>query len=211
MNESAQQVSRALLNIQSVLMNVKEPFTYTSGKQGPVYVDVRRLASFPVERNLIIQKAVERLTPILSEIDVIAGGETAGIPYAAFIAAATDKPMIYVRKKAKGFGRMAQIEGELKEGARVLLVEDLSNFGGSTLGFVDVLRQAGAQIENSFVVFDYGRLETEQNMQENNVTLHALATWKDVIETARSDQLLDDQALHSVESYLDNPDQWKAA
>ena len=91
-----------------------------------------------------------------NKIDVVAGGETAGIPFAAFLAALAKKPMIYVRKQPKGFGRMAQIEGDLKSGKRVLLVEDLATDGGSKLVFIEALKKAEAKVTDCFVIFHYG-------------------------------------------------------
>ena len=89
-------------------------------------------------------------------LDAIAGGETAGIPFAAWIADRLSLPMLYVRKQPKGFGRNAQIEGQLADGARVLLVEDLASEGTSKLNFVRAIRQAGGEIGHTFVIFNYG-------------------------------------------------------
>ena len=91
-----------------------------------------------------------------ARFDAVAGGETAGIPFAAWIAERLGLPMLYVRKQPKGFGRDAQIEGALAEGARVLLVEDLTTDGGSKIRFAEALRTAGAEVAHTFVVFYYG-------------------------------------------------------
>ena len=91
-----------------------------------------------------------------NKIDAVAGGETAGIPFAAFLAALAKKSMVYVRKQPKGFGRMAQIEGDLKSGKRVLLVEDLATDGGSKLVFIEALKRAEAKVTDCFVIFHYG-------------------------------------------------------
>ena len=207
--EIAQNSARILLDTQSVLINTQEPFTYTSGAKGPVYVDCRRLISFTKERAQLMQYA----TQILSElnIDYIAGGETAGIPYAGFLSERMEKPMLYIRKKPKGFGRMAQIEGFFKEGSNpnVLLVEDLQRDGGSKVPFVEALRNAGATVTDSFVVFHYGTFpKSEERMQEMNVNLHALCTWWDILDVAKSDKYLDEDTIESVEFFLKNPDQW---
>src|SRR3546814_6580772 len=120
-------------------------------------------------------------------VDVIAGGETAGIPFAAWIAERMSLPMIYVRKQPKGFGRMAQIEGDLREGQRVLLVEDLASDGGSKIAFCNALRQAGAAVNHTLVVFHYGIFpEGVDRLRAMAVRLHGLATWADAIETAEA-------------------------
>jgi len=127
----AKESAKILLSTESVLVNTKDPFTYTSGAKGPVYVDCRRLISFVDERRQLMKFANEMLSDL--NVDYVAGGETAGIPYGAFLSEELGKPMLYVRKKPKGFGRMAQIEGYFDETTKpnVMLVEDLQRDGGS--------------------------------------------------------------------------------
>ncbi|MEQ8370134.1 MAG: orotate phosphoribosyltransferase, partial [Alphaproteobacteria bacterium] len=154
----ARSIARSLLDIGAVSMRPEAPFTLTSGKPSPVYVDCRRIISFPSERNQIITAAVAQIDTRIgrTNIDMVAGGETAGIPYAAWLADRLGCPMLYVRKKPKGFGRNAQIEGVVKEGARVLLAEDMTTDGGSKMVFIDALRNAGAVVKECWVTFRYG-------------------------------------------------------
>ncbi len=207
--------AKILLDTESVLCNAREPFTLTSGKSSPVYVDIRRLISFPSERRMLMDFAVDILCAEVGEknIDYVAGGETAGIPYAAFLSEKLEKPMLYVRKKPKGFGRMAQIEGCMdEEGEKVLLVEDLQTDGGSKKVFVDALRAAGAIVEHSFVVFHYGIFPaSETNMKSLGLTLHCLTTWPDVIKVARDEEYFDPETLREVDSFLSAPEAWQAA
>ena len=122
-------------------------------------------------------------------------------------------PMLYVRKKPKGFGRMAQIEGVMDEsGKKVVLIEDLQTDGGSKKVFIDALREAGAVVEHSFVVFHYGIFQaSEDNMKAMGVKLHALTTWWDVLAVAREKKYFDEETLNSVESFLKAPDVWAEA
>src|SRR5215213_2018718 len=131
--DAAEITARILLETQSVLFRPDDPFTFTSGLRSPVYIDCRRLISFPRARRKLMDLAAELIerTSGFESLDAIAGGETAGIPFAAWIADRLSLPMLYVRKQPKGFGRNAQIEGEVKEGQRVLLVEDMTTDGGS--------------------------------------------------------------------------------
>lgn len=200
--------AKILLDTKSVLFNANEPFVFTSGRISPVYTDVRRLISFPKEREILMDFAASMLKDL--GIDYFAGGETAGIPYAAFIAQKLDKPMLYVRKKPKGFGKMAQIEGCMdEEGKNVALIEDLQTDGGSKKVFVDALRGAGAIVEHAFVVFHYGNFpQSYQNMKDWGLTLHALTTWADVLKVAREQKYFDDATLDSVERFLKEPDEW---
>ncbi len=206
----ARESARILLDTKSVLFNAREPFTYTSGRKGPVYVDCRRLISFPQERSVLMNYAADMIRRECGKVDYVAGGETAGIPYAAFIAERLEAPMLYVRKQPKGFGRMAQIEGCMDEqGARVVLVEDLQTDGGSKKVFVDALRAAAAVVEHAFVVFHYGIFpKSEQNMKDMGIELHALCTWWDVLDVAKELSYFDAATLTSVEAFLNNPEQW---
>ncbi len=209
----AQAAAKILLDTESVLFNAADPFTYTSGKKGPVYVDIRRLISFPEERAALMTMAENILKDKAADTDYVAGGETAGIPYAAFIAERLNLPMLYVRKKPKGFGRMAQIEGHIEgENKKVLLVEDMVTDGGSKRGFVDALREAGNIVEHIFVVFHYGIHEaSKQTMQDMEVELHALCTWWDILAAARDHNYFDVSTLDAVESFLHNPQEWQEA
>src|ERR1700730_5171204 len=187
-SDAAEITARILLETASVLFRPDDPFTFTSGRLSPVYVDCRRLISFPRARRKLMDMGAQLIENRVGfeSLDAIAGGETAGIPFAAWIADRLSLPMLYVRKQAKGFGRNAQIEGELKDDARVLLVEDLASEGTSKLNFVRAIRQAGGEISHTFVIFNYGIFpHTESSLAAEGITLHALATWWDVAEVAQ--------------------------
>ena len=199
--------AKMLLDIKAVSINTDEPFTYTSGKRGPVYVDCRRPISFPEVRAQLMDFASDILKPL--NVDYVAGGETAGIPYSAFIADRLNKPMLYIRKKPKGFGKMSQIEGYMEEGnPHVALVEDVQNFGVSVKVFVDALRGAGAKVEHLMVIFEYGHESSRQNMKDMGIELHSLTSWDYVLKVARDDKYFDDITIESVRSFLKNPDAW---
>lgn len=212
----ARKAAEILLDTKSVLFRPEEPFTLKSGRASPVYIDCRRLISFVEERNFLMDAGAHILREEIGpdKMDVIAGGETAGIPYGAFIAERLQKPMIYIRKEPKGYGRMAQIEGHLPEGKKKLnavLVEDLQTDGGSKKIFIDAMRAAGLTVKHAFVVFHYGIFNaSEQNMKEMGITLHALTTWWDVLEAARAGKYFNAKTLKSVESFLKAPDRWSA-
>jgi len=207
-NDAAKECAKILLDTESVLINTKEPFQYTSGNIGPVYVDCRRLISFPEERSILMDHAAKMLKDL--DIDYVAGGETAGIPYGAFIAERLNLPMLYVRKKPKGHGRMAQIEGHIEgENKNVILVEDLMNVGSSQKIFIDVLRETGMRIQNSFVVFSYDIYpETKKAFSEMDIAPLALTTWWDVLEVVKEESYFDDETISSFESFLNAPKDW---
>ena len=203
-----------LWEIKAVHFRAHEPYKLASGMMSPVYIDCRKLISYPRIRSAIMDFAA---ATVLSEagfeqFDCVAGGETAGIPFAAFLAERLSLPMIYVRKKPKGHGRNAQIEGEMKEGARVLVIEDLTTAGGSMFTFIDAIRAAGGVVDHGMALFYYGIFkEAEQRFANGNVALHHIATWRQVLEVARARTLFDNETLNSVERFLNDPLGWSAA
>ncbi len=212
--DAALATARILLEIAAVNFRPAEPYTFTSGWKSPVYIDCRRIIYFPRARSRICDLAVEKLGRHIGHesIDVVAGGETAGIPFAAWIAERMHLPMAYVRKQPKGFGRNALIEGDVPEGRRTLLVEDLTTDGQSKVRFATALREAGARVDHAFVVFFYGvfpgSFATLARMQ---IGLHHLCTWWDVLEACRDRPYFDDAALAEVRRFLENPVAWSAA
>lgn len=206
--------ARMLIEVGAVSFMADKPFVFTSGRASPVYTDCRRLISFPRVRATLIDFG---LSVVLREagfdaFDAVAGGETAGIPYAAWMADRLALPMLYVRKKSKGFGRNAQIEGHLREGDRVLLVEDMTSDGGSKVNFCKALRDAGARVEHVFVVFFYDIFpESKTILGELGVTLHALATWWDVLAVAKESGRFDPAILREVEAFMRDPGGWSKA
>jgi orotate phosphoribosyltransferase len=209
--DAAETTARILLETESVLFRPDDPFTFTSGLRSPVYIDCRRLISFPRARKKLMDLAAELIERHsgFESLDAIAGGETAGIPFAAWIADRLSLPMLYVRKQPKGFGRNAQIEGELKDEARVLLVEDLASEGTSKLNFVRAIRQAGGRIDHAFVIFNYGIFpQIETSLAAEGITLLALATWWDVAQTAERLGRFAPGQYAAVESFLQDPNAW---
>lgn len=203
-----------LLDIKAVHFNSTEPFTLASGLPSPTYIDCRKLISYPRIRSTLMDFLTVTVmrNAGLESFDNIAGGETAGIPFAALVAERMALPMTYVRKKPKGYGRNARIEGEMREGQRVLLVEDLTTDGGSKISFVDAIRETGAECAHTGVIFYYGIFpETEKTLGDHGVALHYLCTWWDVLAEARRRQAFDRETLAEVEAFLKAPRAWQDA
>jgi orotate phosphoribosyltransferase len=210
----AELTAKMLLEVDAVRFMADKPFIYTSGWASPVYTDCRRLISFPRVRQQLIDFGVATLMREVGfeQFDAVAGGETAGIPFAAWMADRLMLPMQYVRKKPKGFGRNAQIEGHIEPGDRVLLVEDMTTDGRSKVNFCKALREAGAIVEHVFVLFFYDIFpEGKQIMRELGVTLHVLATWWDVLEAAKKSGRFDKGKLREVEKFMKDPAAWSKA
>lgn len=212
--EIARLTARMLLEIKAVHFNAETPFTLASGLPSPTYIDCRKLISYPrIRATLMDFLSVTILRDAGFEaFDNIAGGETAGIPFAALVAERLALPMTYVRKKPKGYGRNARIEGVMTEGQRVLLVEDLTTDGGSKLSFVDAIRETGAGCAHTAVIFYYGIFpETIETLDKHGVRLHYLCTWWDVLAEARQSAAFDTATLDEVEAFLTNPRPWQEA
>jgi orotate phosphoribosyltransferase len=212
--EMAELTAKMLLEVDAVRFMTDKPFIYTSGWASPVYTDCRRLISFPrVRRSLIDFGAatIEREAGF-EQFDSVAGGETAGIPFAAWMADRLMLPMQYVRKKPKGFGRNAQIEGHIEEGDRVLLVEDMTSDGRSKVNFCKALRTAGAIVDHVFVFFFYDIFpESKKIFGDLGVTLHSLATWWNVLDVAKKSGKFDAGKLKDVEAFMKDPAGWSKA
>lgn len=211
--KTGETVAKILLEIEAINFRPEEPYILTSGKASPVYIDCRKLISFNRARRTVMELAKNQLQQDagFEVFDYVAGGETAGIPYAAWMADQLDASMLYVRKKPKGFGRNAQIEGYMEEGKRVLLVEDLATDGGSKLNFVNALRNAGAKCDDAFVVFFYGViLGALESLDQAGVTLHYLCNWWDVIQAAEKYGYFTKEKIAGVKEFLEDPLGWSS-
>jgi orotate phosphoribosyltransferase len=210
----AELTAKILLEVDAVRFMTDKPFIYTSGWASPVYTDCRRLISFPRVRRTLVDFGVATIQRDVGfeQFDAVAGGETAGIPFAAWMADRLMLPMQYVRKQTKGFGRNAQIEGHLKDGDRVLLVEDMTTDGRSKVNFCKALRSAGATVDHVFVFFFYDIFpEGKKILGDLGVSLHALATWWDVLTVAKASGRFDKDKLRSVEEFMKDPSGWSNA
>jgi orotate phosphoribosyltransferase len=213
-SEIARLTARMLLEIGAVNFNTDTPYTLASGLPSPSYIDCRKLISYPRIRATLMDFLTITVmrNAGFEAFDNIAGGETAGIPFAALVAERMALPMTYVRKKPKGYGRNARIEGDMSEGQRVLLVEDLTTDGGSKLSFVDAIRETGATCGHTAVIFYYDIFpETEKTLGDHGVALHHLCTWWDVLAEAKAQDAFPEETLNEVEKFLKSPRAWQDA
>tara|TARA_B100001245_G_scaffold231548_1_gene212518 strand:- start:1809 stop:2438 length:630 start_codon:yes stop_codon:yes gene_type:complete len=195
--------AKILLDIKAINIQPKKPFKLTSGRLSPVYVDCRKIISHLKERRSIINMGSKLIKKKinLKNIDYIAGGETAGIPYASWISEKLNKPMIYIRKKPKGFGKLSQIEGEIKNKSRVLLIEDLSTDGKSKINFCNAIKKAGGKIKDIFVIFNYD-VYPDTILKENKLILHFLTNWKFVIKHLKKKKNFKNEEILAIEKFL---------
>ena len=179
----ASNTAKILIETKCVDFSLKKKFLLTSGKKSPIYCDCRRLISFPEQRKKIINYAVEKINidRTCNNIHNIAGGESAGIPFASFISQKMDLPLSYIRKEKKKFGKNSQIEGIIKPSENVLLVEDLMTDGGSKIKFIESVLRVKAKIKSIFVIFNYGINIDFLEVNRKKINIIHLATWQDIL------------------------------
>ena len=209
-NDYKTEIAKILIDIESVKFSFKNPFTLTSGHKSPVYVDCRKIISFMKERNIILKHARNYLVNNNIEYDLLAGGETAGIPYASILSEQLQKKMVYIRKKPKGFGKNQQIEGSFKENQVSILIEDLATDGGSKVIFVEAMRNAGLAVKDIFVIFYYDIFNFEESaLSKLNVNIHSLCTWKDIISVLEKRNTFNQTDIENLKEFLSKPDEWR--
>lgn len=206
-NGTAFETAKILMQINAVKLNDKEPFTWASGRKAPIYCDNRLTLSYPAVRTYIRQEFV-KLARELGSIDVVAAVATGGIPQGALVAQELGLPLVYVRSSAKSHGLGQQIEGDIKEGQRVLVIEDLISTGGSSLSAVAALREAGCDVKAMLAVFTYNLDVAKKAFEEANVPLYTLSNYNSLIEYAQNAGILMKEELESLAKWRENPEEW---
>ena len=199
-----EKIANLLLSIGCVNIDFKKQFTLTSGKKSPVYFDCRKLISYPKERELIINEMSKQIKSKYKDSStIIAGGETAGIPYSSFLCQKMKYPMVYLRKSPKGFGKGKLIEGEFKKNTQSILVEDMATDGGSKLHFIKALRQNKLKVKDIYVVFYYGIYPRAKiNISKMKVNLNYLTSWRDILTI--SPNYISDKDYKNLKNYLES-------
>jgi len=208
MEEIAVEVAKKLLQINAIKLNPQKPFIWASGLRSPIYCDNRIALSHPDIRSYIIQAFADK-SGQFGTFDAIAGVATAGIAHGALLAASLDKPFAYVRPKPKGHGRKNQIEGELKAGSRVLVIEDLISTGGSCLKAVEALRQqAECEVVGVLAIFTYGFEQAAHSFQTANCPFDTLSNYEVLLQAALQEQYIPDEQRETLEAWRNSPQQW---
>ena len=201
----SEKAAEILIDLKCINFSPKKQFKLTSGKKSPVYCDCRRIISFPEEREKLIDFGISKLKekPKFKRISNIAGGESAGIPFAAFIAQKLNLPMTYIRKEKKKFGKNSQIEGLLNQKDNVLLAEDLMTDGGSKLKFLDAIEKLGADVSGIFVIFNYGIIKNYYLFKKKKIDVISLTNWSQILNVASRKKILKNDEVKIVESFLE--------
>ncbi len=205
----AELIAQDLLSIEAVSLKPHDPFTWTSGIKAPIYCDNRLTLSYPIIRTRIADQLTEIIAKHFPNVEVIAGTATAGIPHAALVSERMEKAMVYVRSSAKKHGKGNQIEGKLKAGNRVVIVEDLISTGGSVIRVAKALREAGAHVLGAAAIFSYELKKAEQMLQEAKLTVHTLTNLDALLTVAARLNQIDADGIQLVENWRQHPDGWR--
>ncbi|MDR2879203.1 MAG: orotate phosphoribosyltransferase [Fusobacteriales bacterium] len=201
-----EQTAKILFDLKAVKINVKEPFTFSSGIKSPIYCDNRVILGYPEAREQIVQGFLDIIDT--ENTDVIAGVATAGISWAAFIAEKLGKPMAYVRSKPKGHGVGRQIEGAETAGKRVAVIEDLISTGGSSINAAEVLRNSGAESVEVKAIFSYNFKSAFENFEKINCKWDTISNFDILIELLENGKYLSEAEAKTALEWNKNPESW---
>ncbi|MEH7382462.1 orotate phosphoribosyltransferase [Bacillus sp. JJ1533] len=202
------EIAGHLLEIGAVFLQPNEPFTWSSGIKSPIYCDNRMTLSFPHVHRKIAKGLAELIQTHYSEVEVIAGTATAGIPHAAWVSDILDLPMCYVRSKAKAHGKGNQIEGKVVKGQKVVVIEDLISTGGSAITAAEALRAAGCEVLGIVAIFSYQLPEATDRLKAANVSAHTITDYPTLIEVALENNVVSENDIESLQSWRENPAEW---
>ena len=206
MNKS--DIAQLLLSINAVQLKPHEPFQFSSGLSSPVYCDNRLIISYPNERQHITDGFLELIKQNRLQFDIVAGTATAGIPHASWLADKLNKPLIYIRSKAKSHGTGNQIEGRVEAGQSVLLVEDLISTGGSVINAANAIREAQARVEHVLCIFTYGLDIAKEKLHSAQLQCRALTDFESMTQAAADANIIKNEDLPSLQQWQKDPVKW---
>lgn len=208
--QTAKQAAKALLSINAIKLQPKEPFTWASGWKSPIYCDNRVALSYPLVRSYLRDVMAIFIESKYGEVDAIAGVATGAIGIGMLVAERLNLPFVYVRPEAKKHGRQNQIEGHIEPGKTVVVIEDLISTGQSSLKAVEALREAGVTVKGMVAIFSYGFTISKENFKAANVELHTLSNYENLLVEALESNYITDADLEVVSQWNANPSEWNA-
>ena len=206
--ETAKQAARFLLQIKAIKLNNESPFTWASGRKSPIYCDNRVTLSYPDIRTFIRQQFVAIVNELYADVDVIAGVATGGIAQGVLVAQDLGKPFVYVRPEEKKHGLGNKIEGDLKSGQSVVVIEDLISTGKSSLQVVDAFRDAGCSVKGMAAIFTYNLEVAKQAFETKDVLLNTITDYHTLIDLAAEESFISQEDLISLTKWRENPELW---
>jgi len=197
------------MQIKAIKLQPKEPFTWASGWQSPIYCDNRVTLSYPELRNYLKKSLATAIRNLYPDVEAVVGVATGAIAMGALVAEEMGLPFLYVRPEPKKHGRQNQIEGELPANAKVVVVEDLISTGGSSLKVVNVLREAGAEVMGMLALFTYAFRIAEENFENAKLDLHTLSDYPHLLEALKESGDLDHDTFETLITWREDPAKWK--
>ena len=204
----AKKTASYLLQINAIKLNIQNPFKWSSGWSSPIYCDNRICLSFPKVRDFLANSIAKEIKKNSSEKFIIAGVATGAIGIGMLVANKLNAPFIYVRPQQKKHGRENQIEGTLNKDEKVIVIEDLISTGKSSLNAVDAIESNGAKVVFMIALFSYGFDIAKENFMKKNIELKTLCDYKNLIETAKDNNLIDEGEINSLINWRKNPEKW---
>jgi len=201
-------IAKILLDVKAVTLSPHQPYTYSSGIKSPIYCDNRLLISYPKERLLIRDAFVDLIKSNNLSVDTLAGTATAGIPHAAWVADRLNKPMVYVRSKAKSHGKQNQIEGRLPANHQVIIVEDLITTGSSCLEALQAVRKAGAITNTCIAIFTYQLAKAKNNFKQAQAKLYTITDLETLLQVAVQESYINEQERQIILDWQKDPENW---
>ncbi|HLS70941.1 MAG TPA: orotate phosphoribosyltransferase [Chitinophagaceae bacterium] len=202
-------LAEKLLQIKALQINIEKPYTWASGWNSPIYCDNRKILSYPFVRDYVKSELANMILEEFEDAEVIAGVATAGIPHGVLVADLIKLPFVYVRDKAKGHGLGNQIEGVIKEGQKVVVIEDLVSTGKSSLKAVDALKEAGAEVIGMCSLFTYEFPQSREALEKANVNLKSISHYSALLEVALKQGIIKENQVEELHKWRENPENWK--
>jgi orotate phosphoribosyltransferase len=208
MKSTQEKIAEILLSINAVSLNLSKPFKYSSGILSPIYTDCRLLISDPVSRKKVISVLVKEIVKHDTQVKVIAGTATAGIPHAAWVSEKMKLPMVYVRGKAKDHGKGNQIEGRMGKKQHIVVIEDLISTGGSSIESVKALRESGAIVNSVYSIMTYDMEVAKKNFQEAKIKSISLTNFQSIVSVAQKKKLIKKSEMENILLWSQDPKNW---
>ncbi|HBL72250.1 MAG: orotate phosphoribosyltransferase [Bacteroidales bacterium] len=202
-------VASKLLKIKAVKLQPSNPFTWASGWKSPIYCDNRKTLSYPPLRNFIKLELARLIREKYDQVDAIAGVATGAIAQGAMVAEELGLPFVYVRSTPKDHGLENLIEGDLKPGMKVVVIEDLISTGGSSLKAVEAIRADGSDVIGMLAIFSYGFPVADEAFRKAKVELTTLSNYEAVLELALATNYIHESELKALQEWRKSPSNWE--
>ncbi len=207
-DEAAVKIAEFLLQIKAIKLQPAKPFTWTSGWKSPIYCDNRISLSYPKIRTYIRQQLAKAIEEKYGRPEVIAGVATAAIAPGVLVAEALGLPFVYIRASAKEHGLTNQIEGEIKEGQKVVVIEDLISTGQSSLNAVEALRDKGCDVKGMAAIFSYGLKTATDNFKKAKCPLITLTNYETLVHQAFETGYINEADIKTLKAWREHPEEW---